>query len=209
MPNLPISQLPTASALTGPELFATVQGGVTKQTTFDSIYTGLTSSFVSSSTFNSYTSSVQGYYLSAYHTASMSASVADTGYTMSFSTTDFSYGVSISGSEKNLIKINNTGIYDLQFSAQLDKTTSTNATVYIWLAKNGNDVSDSNTGVTLGGGANDSAVAAWNFYISASAGDYYELRYGATRNNTRILYNNTPSVGPAVPSVILTVGRIA
>jgi len=209
MPNLPISQLPTASALTGPELFATVQGGITKQTTFNSIYTGLTSSFVSSSTFNSYTSSVQSYYLSAYHTASMSASVADTGYTMSFSTTDFSYGVSISGSEKNLIKINNTGIYDLQFSAQLDKTTSTNATVYIWLAKNGDDVSDSNTGVTLGGGANDSAVAAWNFYISASAGDYYELRYGATRNNTRILYNNTPSVGPAIPSVILTVGRIA
>ena len=209
MPNLPISQLPTASALTGPELFATVQGGITKQTTFNSIYTGLTSSFASSSTFNSYTSSVQSYYLSAYHTASMSASVADTGYTMSFSTTDFSYGVSISGSEKNLIKINNTGIYDLQFSAQLDKTTSTNATVYIWLAKNGDDVSDSNTGVTLGGGANDSAVAAWNFYISASAGDYYELRYGATRNNTRILYNNTPSVGPAIPSVILTVGRIA
>ena len=31
MPNLPISQLPSASALTGPELFVTVQGGVTKQ----------------------------------------------------------------------------------------------------------------------------------------------------------------------------------
>lgn len=37
MPNLPISQLPTASALTGPELFATVQGGITKQTTLNSI----------------------------------------------------------------------------------------------------------------------------------------------------------------------------
>jgi len=218
MPNLPISQLPTASALTGPELFASVQGGVTKQTTLDNIFDGIsgsvvlpsqTGSFVTTSSFNSYTSSVQSYYLSAYHTASMTAPVVDTGYTMSFSTTDFSYGISISGSGKNLIKIDNTGIYDIQFSAQLDKTTSTNATVYIWLAKNGSNVSDSNTGVTLGGGANDSAVAAWNFYVSASAGDYYELRYGATRDNTRILYNPSPSVGPAIPSVILTVGRIA
>jgi hypothetical protein len=37
MPNLPISQLPTASALTGPELFAIVQDGITKQTTLSSI----------------------------------------------------------------------------------------------------------------------------------------------------------------------------
>jgi len=37
MPNLPISQLPAADALTGSELFAVVQDGVTKQTTLDSI----------------------------------------------------------------------------------------------------------------------------------------------------------------------------
>jgi len=37
MPNLPISQLPSADALTGSELFAVVQDGVTKQTTLDSI----------------------------------------------------------------------------------------------------------------------------------------------------------------------------
>ena len=37
MPNLPISQLPTGSALTGTELFAIVQGGITKQTTLSSI----------------------------------------------------------------------------------------------------------------------------------------------------------------------------
>ena len=37
MPNLPISQLPSASALTGAEIFPLVQGGVTKQTTLGSI----------------------------------------------------------------------------------------------------------------------------------------------------------------------------
>ena len=37
MPNLPISQLPAAGTLTGPELFVTVQDGITKQTTLDGI----------------------------------------------------------------------------------------------------------------------------------------------------------------------------
>ena len=37
MPNLPISGLPQAGALDGSELFATVQGGITKYTTLDSI----------------------------------------------------------------------------------------------------------------------------------------------------------------------------
>ena len=37
MPNLPISQLPAAGTLTGPELFAIVQDGITKQTTLDGI----------------------------------------------------------------------------------------------------------------------------------------------------------------------------
>jgi hypothetical protein len=37
MSNLPISQLPTGSALTGTELFAIVQNSITKQTTLNSI----------------------------------------------------------------------------------------------------------------------------------------------------------------------------
>ena len=45
MPNLPISQLPTASALTGAELFATVQGGVTKQVPLSSVVTSLSTNY--------------------------------------------------------------------------------------------------------------------------------------------------------------------
>lgn len=42
MPNLPISQLPAAGSLTGAELFAIVQGGVTKYTTLEAINTATT-----------------------------------------------------------------------------------------------------------------------------------------------------------------------
>ena len=45
MPNLPISQLPAADSLTGAELFATVQDGVTKYTTLNAINTSTTSNY--------------------------------------------------------------------------------------------------------------------------------------------------------------------
>ena len=132
---------------------------------------------------------------------------------MSYSTTDISYGgITISGSYSDKIKITNEGVYNIQFSAQTAKTSGTSTTFYIWLAKNGVEVPASNTGVTLAGGSNDVAIPAWNFFTSASAGDYYQLMFAVTHNNAFIKYLPSGSAGltgPAVPSVILTVNRIA
>lgn len=186
------------------------------------VYNSLSSSFVTTSSFNSFTGSVNSftssvnattgslttYYGSFFHTASMTLPLANTAYTMSFSTTDISKGVSMSGSFSDMIKITNPGIYNIQFSAQLDKTDSQNATVYIWLARTGSDMALTNTGVTLGGGAGDASVAAWNFFVSASSNDWYQLKWGATRNNAVISYNAAPAVGPAIPSLILTVNKV-
>jgi hypothetical protein len=222
MPNLPISGLPSLATPEPSDVFAIVNNGVTKKTTVQSVgtavFTQISSSLVSTSSFNSFTSSynnatgsfgVTSYYGSFFHTASIVLSVASASYSASFSTTDFAYGVSISGSNNDKIKIANAGVYNIQFSAQLDKTNSSNATVYIWLRKNNIDVPISNTGVAIFGGANEALVAAWNFFVSASANDYYQLMFAATDNNIRVLYSATPSFGPAIPSLILTVNRIA
>ena len=45
MPNLPISQLPAAAPLTGSELFAIVQEGVTKQVSLSSVVTSLSTNY--------------------------------------------------------------------------------------------------------------------------------------------------------------------
>jgi hypothetical protein len=230
MPDLPISGLPTLTTPEPTDVFAIVNNSVTKKTTVQAVgnavfnqisssvvLTSQSSSFASSTTFNNYTQSINNatgsfgvtsYYGSFLHTASIILSATNASYSASFNTTDFAYGISISGSNQDKIKIANPGVYNIQFSAQFDKTNSSNATVYVWLRKNGTDIPISNTGLTLGGGANDSAVAAWNFFVSASANDYYQLMFAATDNNTRVLYA-TPSLGPAVPSIILTVNRVA
>jgi hypothetical protein len=61
----------------------------------------------------------------------------------------------------------------------------------------------------MGGGSSDLAVAAWNFYVSASAGDYYEIAW--TADSTQVFLNAVnaaPGVYPAVPSIIATMGKI-
>jgi hypothetical protein len=208
MPDLPISGLPVITVPSSSYLLAVVSGsgdlsngGVTSQMTIAELGTSLSSVYTPTA------------YLSAYHTASLFAFVENTPLTMSYSTTDFSYGgVTISGSFKDKIKIDNSGIYNIQFSAQTSKTSGTSTTFYIWLAKNGVEIPSSNTGVTLAGGSNDVAIPAWNFFVSASAGDYYQLMFAVTHNNGVIEYTPSGSAGltgPAVPSVILTVNRIA
>lgn len=195
MPNLPISQLPVANALTGPELFVVVQDSTTKQTTFTQ---------VASASYEG-----NAYYGSFYHTASMDVLVSGSIYSMSLNTTDFANGVSIGGASNSQITFANPGVYDIQFSAQITKTSGTKSNVFIWLNQNGTSVPNSNTDVTLAGGSGDRIVAAWNFFVSTSTpNEYAQLMYAGTVGNVRFLYETGSGAIPAIPSLIVTVNRV-
>jgi hypothetical protein len=135
---------------------------------------------------------------------------ADTAYPMKLNTTDVSMGVSVvSGS---FIKVANTGTYNLQFSAQLEQTSNNASEVSIWLRKDGTDIPNSNTELTIekisGGGK---LVAAWNYMIQLNANQYVQLMWCSTRSDTQLHYHDTQSTPtrPATPSVIATMTQIA
>lgn len=99
------------------------------------------------------------------------------------------------------------GVYNIQFSFQMHKTDAGTDTAFIWLSKNGNTVANSNTGITMQGlGAK--YVAAWNFVVEAAAGDYYEIMWGSIDPKMQIFYDPTPTLGPAIPSTIVTVAQV-
>jgi hypothetical protein len=201
MPNLPISQLPTASALTGPELFATVQGGVTKQTTFNAIYTGLTGSF--------YTTGSFGFYGAFCSTASQTNPTPNVSRSMQLETTELSDGVSIvSGSR---ITVAHPGIYNLQFSAQLEKTDNGADTAYIWFKKNGTNVPRSNTAVDVlkQAGGSGKFVAAWNYVDTFNANDYVEIIWQSDDINMRLAFDSASGNFPSIPSVIATLTQVS
>jgi len=95
------------------------------------------------------------------------------------------------------------GVYNFQFSAQLDHTGGGKAAFYFWFRINGTDVPDSATKMVLAG-ATDEVVAAWNYLVSLSAGDYFELVWSSPDSGARILAEPAAAPIPAIPSVIMT-----
>jgi len=150
-----------------------------------------------------------GSYGSFYSTVTQT-NVASTARSMSLNTTDISNGVSISGSTNpfnTYIKTENPGVYDIQFSAQVDKTDSGTDEIWIWLRKNGVNVTDSATSIQLvGNGAH--YVAAWNFFVNAAANDYFQLMWYSPDANVRLHAEAGFGVVPSIPSLIVTVNRV-
>jgi hypothetical protein len=146
-------------------------------------------------------------FISVYDTTDQTLDGSLTASVFEFNNVDFSRGITLVSSSR--FTVSQPGAYNLAFSAQLDKTTGTKHDAWIWLRKNGSDVSQSNTQVTMGGGSSDKAVAAWNFFLTGSAGDYWEVAW--TADSTQVYLNAAnaaPGVYPAVPSIIATVNSM-
>jgi len=133
---------------------------------------------------------------------------------MKFGTNDIVSGVTITNDalgNPTKITFSATGVYNIQFSAQLKKTGGGGATIfYIYLIKDGNPVSNSATAVTLENNG-DLLVAAWNWFIDIpSLPSNCQIGWYANNANGELHYDPSPVVGiPAIPSVILTVNRIS
>jgi hypothetical protein len=128
---------------------------------------------------------------------------------MTFNNTDATATLGFSIVANSQITAANTGIYNLQFSAQLKKTSGGGATqIYIWIKKNGVNLPESNTTLSLANNG-DLLVAAWNLFLQLNAGQYVELYWYATAPSIQLFYNATPVVGlPDIPSVIATINRV-
>jgi hypothetical protein len=108
------------------------------------------------------------------------------------------------GTPTSKIFVNNTGIYNFQFSAQLDKTGGGKSVVFIWPRINGVNVPNATTKIVIDG-PNDEVVPAWNFVLVMKAGDYFELAWQSSDTAVVILAEAAASNYSAIPSIIMTV----
>ncbi len=123
-------------------------------------------------------------------------------YTVDISQTVAS--TTISATKASRVQVTAAGVYNFQFSAQLDSTSGGDHIIYIWIRKNGTNVTDSASQVRLKG--NDSElVAAWNWLVNLAANDYVELMYSVEDTGVQILAVAAASPVPGIPSIILTV----
>ena len=142
-------------------------------------------------------------YGSFYDTTTQTAAAINTAYGLTFNSTDLSYGVDI-GTPTSRVYVRSSGVYNIQFSAQLDSTSVGNHLIYIWLRVNGTDVANTAGKVRLQG-LTAETIAAWNYIYNFNAGDYFELMWSVSNTAVRILTEPATGVVPAIPSIILTV----
>jgi len=142
-------------------------------------------------------------YGSFYDTTTQTAAAINTAYGMTFDSTAYTRGVTI-GTPTSRVYVDRHGVYNIQFSAQLDKTSGGTAFVYIWFRFNGVDEPNSATQIRIQGN-NAETVAAWNFVREMNAGDYFEIMWSVDDTNVILLASPAVAPVPAIPSVILTV----
>jgi hypothetical protein len=151
-----------------------------------------------------------GYYAMYQDNVTQTIAAINTGYPIKFRTLDINNGVTIVSDSR--ITFANTGIYNLQFSVQLQNSNNQEQDVTIWLRKNGVDVAGSAGFVAVvakHGGGNGHALPSWNYLLNVIAGEYYELVWSATSTAVTMQYYPGGSPPPASASAIFTVTQQA
>jgi hypothetical protein len=111
--------------------------------------------------------------------------------------------------------VNQSGIYNYQFSVQLRNTDTQIHSAWIWLRINNIDVAGTGSKFDVTerhGGIDGFIIAACNFYVELTAGDTVEM-YAAV-NNTAVTFDATaaqtsPFPMPSIPSVVATLSFVS
>jgi hypothetical protein len=136
-----------------------------------------------------------------------------TAYAVTFDTTDFSNGVTLSNSSR--LNVSQSGIYNVQFSIQFKNTTNDGQDVDVWFRKNGTNIANSNSRfhppARKSAGDPSHLIAALNFFVNLAANDYVEIMWRTTSTSVSIEQYpaGTSPTRPAVPSAIVTLSFVS
>jgi hypothetical protein len=138
---------------------------------------------------------------------------ANTATLMALSVTDFSSDVFLDTGSK--ITVANAGIYNLQFSVQVQNLDNAPEDMFIWLRQNGTDIVGS-TG-KVGMPARKSAgvpyhdIKGWNYFLSMNANDYVQIYWSVP--NPLVTIEQYPASGtptkPSTASVVATLSFVS
>ena len=155
-----------------------------------------------------------GYYGAWQDNFTQTAASANVGYPLIYRTVDLENQVRVVSNGTNLTRItfDNTGIYNMQFSVQIQNNGNSQHDVTIWLRKNGTDIPGSSGFISVparksaGAGNEGHGVYGWNYLLSVVAGEYYEFVWSTSNaTDVSIQYYAGSNPPPSTASVILTV----
>lgn len=148
-------------------------------------------------------------YGSFYDTTDQTSTV--TGRGMTLSQTIASNGVSIDPTDATKLNFTTSGVYNIQFSAQMFKTATGNQTADIWLKVGGVNVPWSDTAIDIVSNRSTKIgafVAAWNFMVNVTAGQSVQLFWASSDTSMTIESVDATNGIPSIPGLIVTVQQV-
>lgn len=149
-----------------------------------------------------------GFPYGAFSSYASQSTTADTATLLLMTNTDFSNGVHLNSSK---MVVENAGIYNMQFSVQIQNFDNAPEDVYIWLKQNGADIigSTGKVGMPQRKDASDPShdIKGWNYFLSMNANDYVEI-YWSTTNALVTIPTYVASVLPTKPSTASVVATM-
>jgi hypothetical protein len=128
-------------------------------------------------------------------------------------TTSFSSGISITNNgsgNPTRVTFTNAGTYMLAPSIQFKNSDSNDHDVTIWFRKNGTDIANSGTVLTVPKAADGgSGFFQIVFYEQVTAGQYIEIMWLPENVAVTLDYIPAGAIAPAIPSAILSAEKIA
>lgn len=138
---------------------------------------------------------------------------ANTATQITFNQNDYLNGATNDGTDG--IHVVYSGIYNYQFSVQFANTSATSYAAWIWLRKNGVDITGTGSRFdipTKHGASDGYLIAACNFYVQLAAGDTIEM-WAAVENASVYMEayaaQTSPFAMPAIPSVVATLSFVS
>ena len=135
------------------------------------------------------------------------ASGADTATAITYNTSASSHNVSIDGTDASKIVFAKSGIYRLNFSAEITSSSASTVTFYFWPRVNGVDVANSTMVTTLHNNGQKKIISRSGVF-DVNANDYLQSMFAVDSTNGSLSTTAATAFCPASPSVTLSVAEL-
>ena len=135
---------------------------------------------------------------------------ANTPKAITYNTVETSNGVTFDNTVPSRILIPHEGLYEFNFSLQIDQQVGGTTPFDVWLRVNGNDVPRSGTQATITGQQGETFMFV-NYFLDLLQGDYVEVIYASAQPSLAVTAfpawttPTNPYTRPAIPSIITTI----
>lgn len=143
-----------------------------------------------------------------FNTADQTFAAANTAYPIVYDQTYLNNAVALQSGSTSKIEVTVSGIYNFQYSGQLESTNSSSKDFFLWIRRDGTDIGYSTRAYSISG-SNAYKPVSFSFDIDLQAGQYIELMVSASDTSLNLGAATASSPHPGIPSSVMTVNFIA